>query len=118
MERKAFLALRNPRWEKLFTEVDIEVELVPSEMPDLTTQKLLGMNSDSMARDICTKAFINFKGWVDEPTEEHPKGKPVANTLDNRLEMYSFPAIRKAIQNALEVRNFEVVTGESFAVSD
>ncbi len=111
MERKAFLALRNPRWEKLFTEVDIEVELVPSEMPDLTTQKLLGVNSDGIARDICTNAFINFKGWEED-------GEPVPNTLDNRLEMYSFPAIRKAVQNALEVRNFEVVTGENFAASD
>ena len=111
MERKAFLALRNPRWEKLFTEVDIEVELVASNMPDLTTQKLLGVNNEVITRDICTNAFLNFRGWEED-------GKPVPNTLDNRLEMYSFPAIRKAIQNALEVRNLEVVMGESSAASD
>jgi len=112
MERKAFLALRNPRWETLFTEQDLEVQLVPSEMPDLTTAKLLGINNDHIAREICTNAFINFKGYESED------GKPVPNTLDNRLELYGFPVVRKAIQNALEVRNFEVVAGENFAASD
>ena len=111
MERKAFLALRNPRWEKLFPEVDLEVELVPSNMPDLTTAKLLGVENTVISRDICTNAFLNFRGWEDD-------GKPIPNTFDNRLELYSFPIVKRAIQQSLEVRNLEVVAGESFAVSD
>jgi len=113
MERKAFLALRNPRWEKLFSERDLEVEIVPSNMPDLTTAKLLGVNSDHIAREICTNAFINFRGYIDDDGKT-----PVENTLDNRLELYGFPVVRKAIQNALEVRNYETVVGEGSAASD
>ena len=111
MERKAFLALRKPRWEKLFTDMDLEVELVPSNMPDLTTAKLLGIKIDSLARDICTNAFISFRGYTDD-------GKDIPNTFDSRLELYGFPVVGKAINNALEVRNYEVVTGESSAASD
>ena len=115
MERKAFLALRKARWERLFPDhSDFEVELVPSNMPDLTTAKLLGLSNSLVDRDICTNAFINFRGkdWRAED------GSALQNTLDNRLEIYSFPNLRKAIQNSLEVRNMEAVTGEDFAASD
>ncbi len=113
MERKAFLALREPRWESLFTGKDLEVELVPAEMPDLTTSKLLGLNNEAIALDICTSAFINFRGYIDDDGNQID-----GDNFDNRMELYSFPVVRKAIQNALEVRNIEVVTGEEIAVSD
>jgi len=117
MERKAFLALREQRWEKLFPDVkdaDLEVLLVPSEMPDLTTQKLLGVNTENIARDICTNAFIDFRGksWLADD------GSKIPNTLENRLEIYSFHTLRRNIQGALELRNMEAVTGESSAASD
>ena len=112
MERKAFLALRKPRWEKLFTDMDLEVELVPSNMPDFSTQKLLGAKIEAVSRQVCTDAFINFRGYTDDD------GKDLDNTLDARLELYGFPVVGKAINNALEVRNYEVVTGESSAASD
>ncbi len=113
MERKAFLALRNPRWEKLFPEVDLEVELVPSNMPDFTTSKLLGVENVVISREICTNAFIDFRGYVDDDGNEID-GK----NIDNRLELYSFPIVKRAIQQSLEVRNLEVVAGENFAASD
>ena len=112
MQRKAFLALREARWETLFTGHDLEVELVPANMPDLSTSKLLGVGNEHIAREICTNAFVGFRGYVDDD------GQEIQNSLETRLELYGFPAVRKAIQNALEVRNYEVVTGESSAVSD
>ena len=114
MERKAFIALRKPRWEKLFKESDLEVELVPSNMPDLTTAKLLGINNEHIARDICTNSFVDFRGkdWCADD------GKKLDNTLENRLEIYSFPSLRLAIQQYLEMRNLEAVTGEPLAVND
>jgi len=112
MQRKAFIALRDARWVTLFPDHDLEVELVPSEMPDLTTQKILGVSSDSVAKDICANAFKNFKGYADD------EGNPIPNSFDTRMELYSFPVVRKAIQNSLEVCNLEVVAGEGFAASD
>lgn len=114
MKRKDLMALRNPRWETLFSSGnnELEVEIVPSEMPDLTTAKLLGVNNSHIAKEICTNAFINFRGYINED------GSEVPNDLDARLELYSFPQVRKELQSLLEVRNFEAVAGEEIAAND
>ena len=114
--RTAARGLSKPRWETLFKpeDVDLEVELVPSEMPDFATQKLLGRSSEAIDRDVCERSFVNFRGksWANED------GTPVENTLDARLEIYGVYAIRKAIQNALEAANYEIIVGETEGASD
>ena len=118
MDRQTILTLRNPRWELLFDvknadgtlKCDIEVQLVPSEMPDLTSSKLLGQTSQMLEADICSKAFVDFKNFTED-------GEAVPNTLDTRLELYRVPVFRQAINNALQAANNEVVLGEGDAAS-
>lgn len=109
MDKRAFVALRSPRWVTLID--DLEVELVPASMPDMTMARVLGTTPDRLARDLCTNSFINFRGWEED-------GSPIENTLDNRIELYSFPGLRAAINNALEAANADVLEGEGSAASD
>jgi len=113
MDRRSLIALREEVWVKLWpnTKLDLEVCLVPAEMPDLSTAQLIGMTSKSLATDLCTNAFVDFKNYVDN-------GAPVPNTLENRVEFYGFPAARAAINNQLQTLNVKVLEGEDDAVSD
>jgi len=113
MDRKALLALREQVWVTLWpnTKLDLEVCLVPAEMPDLSTAQLIGTTSKSLTTDLCTNAFVDFRGYVED-------GNPVPNTLENRVEFYGFPAARAAINNQLQSLNVKVLEGEDGAVSD
>lgn len=115
MDRKIFLALREPRWRDLFPGKDLRVLLVPASMPDLMTAKLLGITNERLERDLCTNAFIGFEGYNDDD------GMPVENSLESRLELYSFPAARARINQLLEDENAAPVigdeVGEEIAVS-
>lgn len=111
MDRKAFLALKEEHWVELFAGKGLKVCLVPSEMPDMTTSKLLGGMSKSQARDICTNAFVNWEGYEED-------GELVPNTLDNRIEFYGFPVCRAAINARLEELNVKPLEGEENAATD
>lgn len=111
MERKTLLALKEERWVELWDGRGVEVLLVPSNMPDLAMARLIGSAPERIARDICTNAFIDFRGYTDD-------GNPVENTLENRLEFYSLPPCRDAINTQLELTNIRVLTGEEVAAND
>ena len=112
MKRGNLAKLNAERWEKLFDQSDIEVCLVPSGMPDLTTSKLLGVTSESLDQQVCGQAFVNFRNYTEDD------GTPVENTLANRLELYRTPILRRAINNTLENLNAELILGEDDAASD
>ena len=114
MDRRALVALNKPRWVRLFPERiadDLEVEIVPGKMPDMTLAQVLGKTPEAIKQDVCTNSFTNFRGYVED-------GKSVDNTLPNRLEFYGFPPCRHWIDQRLQEANAEVVEGEESAVSD
>ena len=110
MDRSSILKLRESRWVRLFDELDLEVELIPSEMPDLS-MTYLGVGLDQLAKEVCSRAFVNFKNYEED-------GKAVPNTLDARMELYGVPVLRARINTKLQEANAEVVTGEADAASD
>jgi hypothetical protein len=111
MERSSILALQQPRWEKV-VGTDLEVELVPVEMPDMSMFTIMGSMPADSEKMLCQRAFINFKNYTNG------KGKDVENKLESRLELYRIPAIRVRINNLLQKANNEVITGEGSAASD
>lgn len=111
MDIGGFKALRSPVWVTLFDGKDVEVELTPAAMPDLSTAQLLGTTHARLVKDICTNAFTDFRGIEAD-------GKPLENTLDNRVDLYGYPAFRSAINAKLQELNFEPLVGEEDAASD
>jgi hypothetical protein len=111
MKRSVIAALAEPRWTRLFDELDLEVQLVPAGMPDFTSGKLLGVSSEHLDRQVCSKAFVDFRNYQDDD------GTPIDNSMETRLELYQTPILRRGINNALEAMNGEIAMGESGADS-
>ncbi len=103
--------LFEPRWERLFDQSDLEVQLVPGTMPDMTSGRLLGVTSVQLDRQVCTDAFTDFKNYTEDD------GTPVKNTLEARLELFGTPVVKRAIINALETLNAELIVGEGNGAS-
>lgn len=110
MQRSSTRALAQPRWVRLFDHDELEAELVPAGMPDLTGSRLWGITTEILEREMCTRAFVGFRGFEDD-------GRPIENSLEARIELYRVPAIRTAINNALQVLNNEILVGEAVAAS-
>jgi hypothetical protein len=114
MKRTDLLKLRLARWEKLFagTPAEIEVKIVPSEMPSMMGG-FLGISTAQIVDRIVERAWIDFRGYEDE------HGNPIPNTVDERRELYTtVPNFRDALNNTLQAVNNELMLGEDNSGSD
>ena len=75
-------------------------------MPLVAPGGLGGTDPQETARHICTYAFINFRGYLEDD------GSPVPNTIQNRLELYSSLYISESIKTRLIELNFKATRGE------
>jgi len=99
--------LREPVWFTPFPDTDenpdeIEVQLVPAATAEVANSLFRGDDT------FCREAFINFKGYW----EDKGKTKPVANTLEHRLELMKWDAFRNAVRVQMGVYNEAIVRGE------
>ena len=115
MRQQDMMVLRRPRWEKLFdgTPAEIEVKIVPTEMPSMMGG-FIGISTTQIVDRIVESAFVDFRGYEDK------YGKPVPNSVETRRELYGFPNFRDALNNTLQAVNNEIMLGEgnSGSVSD
>ena len=112
MKREAVLALKEKQWITPMPEEDAEFQvcIVPAEASALTG--LFGTDAVRGAKELCTRAFVDFKGY------ENGGGVAVQNTLPARLELFSVLAIRRSIIEALGEQNEAVTRGEGSGGSD
>jgi hypothetical protein len=100
-----FAAIEKTRWFKLVDDEDAELAVVPSEAHTINTS-----NPFTKPNVVCRLAFVDFKNLEDN------EGKPLENTLENRIRIYK--AFQDLIDTALLGYNAEVIQGEESAASD
>jgi hypothetical protein len=109
MQRSNLLVLKGKHW--VGVEGDpLEVCIIPSASAE-TGGLLFAPNDQRAIRRVCSKLFVDFRGYYDGEEE-------VKNTLDARVELFGWPPVREAIARECDRLNSEAAQGEESADSD
>ena len=110
MKRSSVLKLKEPVWVTPVVGDPLEVSIVPAEASMLA---LIWAGADEASqRTFCTDAFIGFRGYTEED------GKPVADTVENRMDLFGVMPVRRKIVTSLQELAEIQAEGEGSADSD
>lgn len=98
-------------WVAVPEDPEVELALIPAEAPEAAILLNAGMDESAMRR-FCTKAFVGFKGFLDE------NDNPVANTLTARMQLMSWVPARRTAMLEIGKLNEAIAAGEGDGGSD
>jgi hypothetical protein len=112
MKRSTVEKLSEVAWVQCVEGDPLEVGIVLS-AANLVTRHLHGLGNDSTrAREICTRAFVNFRGFTEDD------GTEVPNTIENRLWLWwNCPLVEAAVIAELLKVDERIREGEDVAAS-
>ena len=110
MKRSSVLKLKEPVWVEPVEGDPLRVSIVPAEA---SMCALLWAGADEASlRTFCTDAFVGFRGFTEDD------GKPVADTVDNRMDLMRVMPVRRKIVSSLQELAEIQAEGEGSADSD
>lgn len=110
MKRGRLHKLREPRWSKVTDDDPLEICIIPGAASSVNQLLLMGGGtSDAVKEEICTKVFVDYRGYTEDDGTEIP------NSLESRMELYEWSLVRQKVNGESVQAQMEIAEGEGSA---
>ena len=110
IKRNDIEGLGREHWVEVEEDPDLKLALIPGEAAEVVSVVQNGSDDRAMRR-LCTHAFVDFKGFVDD------EGNPEKNTLEARMLLMRWLPVRRTVVQELARLNEAIIRGEDSGAS-
>ena len=117
MKRGMVREANKPRWFTILERAagEMEVSLNLGQFPDTSMARSIGVFPDVLVKEVCRRGFVDFRQYQEDD------GKPIENSLEERIELYSTSHVRDEINATVLLERMKMeapeAAGEDVAAS-